>query len=509
MRLNKLYIILLTVMFLTFVIVFNTFPRSTYSELEKRDLATFPELTWEKLKSGDFTAEVSSWFSDSEPYRDEFMRLSMEVDNRMRLALSDDNVTFHAPTAPIEIEEDEDVMYDDTLMADTLTSDTSYVDAPPANENAKIANAGIIIIGSGEKLRALMLYHGTERMGAAFANVANVYKETFGAGVRVYSMAIPTAAEFYCPEKVMRSAKRQRPTLDNILSKLSPDVTPVDVYSVLSQHTAEDIYLRTDHHWAPLGAYYAAQEFARVAGVPFPDLSAYERKVTQRFVGSMYGYSNDIAVKEAPEDFIYYVPNAVEYTTTYVDFKVSKEYRVVGEGRPYQGRFFMHHRDGSGTAYSTFMGGDYKLTQVKTGTKNGRRVMIIKDSFGNAIPGYLFYSFEEVHVVDFRYFTKNMTAYVNAHGITDILFAFNMFNACSSSASKKPLRYLTQKGGVELPPVEEKADTVVSVTDTVRVDTVKTEVVTDSVVPVPTVVEPQPVDSVADDTMGLAATPVE
>ncbi len=478
---TKLYIFLLSAVFLGFTIVFNTFPRSTYSELEKRELATFPQFTWKKLWSGDFTAEISSWFSDSEPYRDEFLSLSMEVDNRMRLALSDDNVTFHAPTTPVDYEEEEEEE-DNTSATDSTANPGSTATAdsiaaapkknPLANENAKIANAGIIIVGTGERVRALMLYHGRENMGGAYAELANTYKETFGDSVNVYSMAIPTAVEFYCPDKVKRQTRRQRPTLDNILAHLSPSVRAVDAYGVLSRHIDEPIYLRTDHHWSPLGAYYVAEEFARVAGVPFRNLSFYTQKVTHQFVGSMYAYSNDIAVKNAPEDFIYYVPDSVDYSTTYVNFDVNADYQVTGESRPYKSKYFFHYRDGNSGAYSTFMGSDMKLTKVTTSTANGRRVLIIKDSFGNAIPGYLFYSFEEVHVVDFRYFTRNMREFVADNRITDILFAYNMFNACSKSASRKPLQYLTQQGGIKARPrTENRQDTIR--TDTLRTDTLQ------------------------------------
>ena len=127
----------------------------------------------------------------------------------------------------------------------------------------------------------------------------------------------------------------------------------------------------------------------------------------------MYGYSNDIALKNAPEDFAYHVPSDVSYTTTYTNYTIDSEYRVTGEGRPFKGVFFFSYSDGSGGAYCTFMGGDTKLTRVVTGTKNGRRLIILNDSFGNALPGYLFYSFEEIHVIDSRYFTKNMVEYVS------------------------------------------------------------------------------------------------
>ena len=107
-----------------------------------------------------------------------------------------------------------------------------------------------------------------------------------------------------------------------------------------------------------------------------------------------------------------------------------------------------------------------KLTKVQTSVGNGRRVLIIKDSFGNAIPGYLFHSFEEVHVVDFRYFTKNMQAYVNDNAITDILFAYNVFNVCSTSPSRKAERYLTQKAGEYAPVQKENVATDSIATDT-------------------------------------------
>jgi hypothetical protein len=143
-------------------------------------------------------------------------------------------------------------------------------------------------------------------------------------------------------------------------------------------------------------------------------------------------YSKDAAVSASPEKFIYYKPRGIEYTTTY----------IVGEGRPTQGKYFYDMKGGG--AYCTFMGGDNKITQVRTSTKNGRRLIIVKDSFGNVLPGYLFYSFEEIHVIDFRYFSKNMKNYVKQHGITDILLTSNISFACSQNTMAKYRRFLVQ-----------------------------------------------------------------
>ena len=412
MRFSKTYLIIFGLLFAAFVVVFNTFPRSTFSELEKRELAKFPELTTEKLINGSFTSEVSSWFSDSEPFRDRFMWLSMQVKDHIRLNTGEENVTFHAAEASPESTE---TMPDPEFVEETIAPDApeqpyNYENHVSADENAKIANAGIIIVGSDDKVRALMAYGGSAKGGTGYAKAANLYKDTFPS-VNVYCMVIPTAVEFYCPEKVKSRTRPQRPTIENVFRHLSPDVKPVDIYETLGEHADEDIFLRTDHHWAPLGAFYAAQKFAEVAGVPFHPLSDYDRKVVHRFVGNMYGYSQDIAVKNAPEDFVYYVPRDVTYSTTYIDYTIDENYRVIGMGRPHKGIFFHHFKDGSGAAYCTFMGSDTRITRVKTSTHNGRRVLILKDSFGNALPGYLFYSFEEVHVIDSRYFTKNIPTF--------------------------------------------------------------------------------------------------
>lgn len=84
-------------------------------------------------------------------------------------------------------------------------------------------------------------------------------------------------------------------------------------------------------------------------------------------------------------------------------------------------------------------------TSVTTAIRNNRRLLILKDSYGNALPSYLFSSFEEIHVVDCRYFLQNMVDFVNNHAITDILFANNLIHASMEKTCQAYERYLTQK----------------------------------------------------------------
>ena len=434
----------MALVYLAFTAAFNLLPRSTYSELEKRDLRHFPAFTLDSLFDGSYASAISSWYSDTEPYRDTLMYMSMQFRDMLGVRFGDSNIQYVASDTPAEAEaipeEPDPVAEADTVKGvKAFTVDTT---AGGIDDIAKVASSGIILVGSGENVRALMGFFGTERGGAKYAETVSLYGAAFGRSVNVYCMPIPTSTEYYCPEEASKFTKKQWPVFNSIFSHLTNGVKAVDVYTVLGQHVDEPIYLRTDHHWAPLGAYYAAQKFAEVAGVPFADLSTYEEHVVHRYVGSMYGYSQNVAVKKAPEDFVYYIPTGVEYSTTYVNYTLDEEFHVTGESKPYQSKYFFSFKDGSGAAYTTFMGGDIKMTKVVTSTHNGRRLLVIKDSFGNAVPGYLFHSFEEIHVADFRYFTKDVVSYVDENRITDILFANNITNTCVNYTYSRYRKFL-------------------------------------------------------------------
>ncbi len=429
---HKIYLLVIGTVFAAGVIILNTFPRSRFSALEKRDLTRFPEWSMAKVADGSFTSEVSAWFSDSEPFRDELMTLSMKIKDITRLSLSSDNVTFHS-SDDVQTTPSEDTSDDAEL--------DEYNRKPNTDGNAKLANAGIIIVGRGQNVRALMAYGGVGG-GKAFAKSVNKVQNILGNDVTVYAMIIPNATEYYIPDKVKDRSKSQLATIKNIHENLDPAVKAVNIYNILGNHADENIYLRTDHHWSPLGGYYAAKVFAKTAGVPFRELDSYDKRVVHGFVGTMYGYSKDISIKEAPEDFEYYIPKDIEYETHYIIYDVNEDYRITGASSRQKGPFF-HTLKGSG-AYLTFMGSDARLTQVKTSTGNNRRLLLIKDSFGNTIPGYLFYSFEEIHVVDNRYFHLNLEKYIRDNKITDVLIAASVFNAYNNVIGNNTIKLLNQ-----------------------------------------------------------------
>lgn len=301
----------------------------------------------------------------------------------------------------------------------------------------------VLVIGSGRNIRGCNPFGLNVQRLRDYAGVVNDYQRTFP-DVQVYFLGIPTAVEFYLPEESQVKAASQRKAIDILFQALDRKVVRADSYNALQQHVDEPIYSRTDHHWQPLGAYYAAEQLAKAADVPFRDLGAYKRKVVRNFVGTMAKFSGDAAFKRAPEDFVYYEPNQGTYRTIYVAYTLDKARKnVISESEPYQDGFFRAYPNGSAAAYSTFMGGDARLVRVETDVDNGRRVLILKDSFGNALSSFLFYSFEQVHVVDCRYFTQNLIDYVMDNDITDIVFANNIAHTSAETVAMYR-KYLTQ-----------------------------------------------------------------
>ena len=89
------------------------------------------------------------------------------------------------------------------------------------------------------------------------------------------------------------------------------------------------------------------------------------------------------------------------------------------------------HDESSG--YSMYLSGDMGCVRVTNNTlSTGRKLLIVKDSYGNAMAPFLTASFDEVHVVDFRYFEDNLPSYCESQGITDVLFFNNEMSANTS-----------------------------------------------------------------------------
>ena len=446
---NKISIAVILGVIAAAAVLLAVLPRPKTSELEKRELAPMPEFSAKALFSGEYFSDIAEHFSDTVPFREQLVVLN----SRMKKAMGISSPTFYGTvdivaddegnsleetpvlTEPVQTEsvpQQTDVTVSEkTQENDNAVTETSAASETTESETTGIAdfsNNGIVVDGVkmyGEDA-GVMLFGGNKKQGARYAEIINKYKASLG-NVNVYNMVVPTSVEFYLPKKYSKYSSSEKESIDYIYSCLSPDVTPIDAYSKLAEHTDEYIYLRTDHHWSPLGAYYAYTAFCEALGMEYHPITDYTEKVKEGFVGSLYGYTNDITLANAPEQFHYFLPPDVTYSvqTYYYDTLAPKS----------GGALFHEYVEGA-NCYGMFLGADAIHTKITTSTKNGRKIVVFKESYGNAFVPFLVNNFEEIYVIDIRYFGMNAVDYIKKIGATDVLFIDNCFAANTSSLIK-------------------------------------------------------------------------
>ena len=96
---------------------------------------------------------------------------------------------------------------------------------------------------------------------------------------------------------------------------------------------------------------------------------------------------------------------------------------------PYASTIFADYATGGGNTYSVFLHGDLPLTHIKTKANTGRKIVVVKESFGNAFSPFMVSHYDEVFVVDQRYFQLGLIDFIQQNGVTDLLFINNIFAA--------------------------------------------------------------------------------
>lgn len=310
-------------------------------------------------------------------------------------------------TAPAGIE-----VTEKTDFATLKISKKNVEITPPSNSNAYMSN-NIIVSGN----RGMEPFGGSSAAGALTAEKLNEFKTAVGTDVTVYILPCPAASAFYAPDKYPNSIQNHINCFNGLRDNLV-DVKYVDTLTALSTHTDEYIYYRTDFHWTGLGGYYAAQALASVAGTPFDDISTYtEHSVTDCFKGGLTSYASVLAGD--PDDVYWYVPSR-EHTVTY--------YSQTRCESPISGRTLFSANNG----YTKFIYGDSYTTHIQSNVGNGRKLLIFKDSYGNALAPYVLSSFDEVYLADYRYFELNAIDFIEEKGITDVCFAMSAFSVAGS-----------------------------------------------------------------------------
>ncbi|WP_342513779.1 DHHW family protein [Sporosarcina sp. FSL K6-1522] len=235
-------------------------------------------------------------------------------------------------------------------------------------------------------------------------------------GIQSYLLLAPTSVSLYEDKlPLFAQTANERAAFETAQRELASVLRVVDVYDVLRLNKDEPIYFKTDHHWTMHGAYLAYRETAKAMGI-----EAYEEDdfrietVSENFYGTRYSKANTIGIE--PDQIDVYLPKfEASQTVTYEDGQESDSFYEWG---------YLEKRD----QYSLFLDGNHALVTIKTGLKNGRKLAVVKDSYAHAFIPFLANHFEEIHVLDLRYYHADVLAYLGEQRISDVLLLYSVAN---------------------------------------------------------------------------------
>ncbi len=279
------------------------------------------------------------------------------------------------------------------------------------------SNGGVYIYNK----MALELFGGSESTCKAYADTISEFKKN-APDFTVYNMVVPNHTEFAMPPRLIQngsvSTGSQAENLKTIYSDYTEDVKPINCYNKLCEHIDEYIYFNTDHHWTGLGAYYAYQAFCEQTGQTALDLSTCQEHTISDFEGSMI--DNDGSLYENL-DTVHY------WTFPYQTHAMRQD----NPGEALYETTVYYEQEGSGRySYGVFIYGDSPLfVEYNDEINNGKKIAVVKESYGNSFVPYLTNNYQEVHVIDFRYFGQSLKSYMQDNGITEVLFINNVMSA--------------------------------------------------------------------------------
>lgn len=373
---NKKKLQSLTLCFLFCFLIFGitgwsfVIPVKSFSENENRFLAQMPVFSKETLLDGTYTKEYETFITDQFPLRDAWITLKT-MSERAMLKQESNGVYFGRDGYLIETHARSEV-----------------------NEEQLKTNTERLLTFLERTVEQL----GKEHVSVILVPTANT----------ILTNKLPPFASGF--DQIGYIQK-----LQSKLKKNHMDEILVDVTSVLYNHNEEEIFYRTDHHWTALGAYYAYEEWIQSRKLEPIKLNSYNPiEVTSKFYGTIYSKVN---TKVKPDSIVIYEP------------KEEKKYQVnYNMGEWVADTLYDEKQLEGKDKYAIFLGGNNAVVSIKSENKNGKKLLIIKDSYAHCFTPFVVDHYEETQMIDLRYFNMLVSDYIDKEGFDDVLFLYNIPN---------------------------------------------------------------------------------
>lgn len=387
---NKLVIGAFLLTLLSFAVILSLPADKESVAKENRAMTAIPEANAENIFSGDFATGFESFLGDHVGLRSFLTDLSKKIDSLKGVV----------PDTGKIVSTNKDIGTGTTQKQTLLVADNTVMEMFIRNTDY-------------EKI---------------YTDTVNHYAEKLPENIRLYNMIVPTQLEF--KEPIYKNLQdSQKAAIDTINSGLNPRVTAVDAYGALEKHKEEYIYFRTDHHWTQLGAYYAYEQFMKQSDGTAVSKDDFKKNKITRVLGYLYDKA------EIPE--IASLPDTIEWydidPTGQVEILMHDIDRS-GEDKPYNGVMY----DRSKTDYSFFFGSDHPVVEmVNNELSDGKTIVLLKESYSNALAPWLIKSYRRVILVDPRIYKGDFQTVIDKFSPDDVMivnyiFTTNFPDYCNS-----------------------------------------------------------------------------
>lgn len=334
-----------------------------FSETENRLLKEKPKLTRKSLLNGKFAKKYEAYLSDQFPLRNQW--ITVKTLGEQLIGHKESNGIYFGKDGYL-IEKYQESDFDSTQVKKNL------------KRLAKFVKKEIKKLGE-DQIRVMMVPTKSQ----------------------VLTQKLPAFADIY----------DEKQFLDELRGEI-PEQVFLDMTDTLKAHQDEEIYFKNDHHWNTLGAYYAYVDWANSLGIqPLEKEDFTIETVTTDFLGTSY---SKVPAGQKGDKIDLYIPK--EEMTYSVDYNMGeKQTETLYEMDK------LEQKD----KYEVFLGGNHALLDITTSNKNGKTLLVVKDSFSHCFLPFAVNHFERVLVVDLRHFNMPVTGLQSMYEVTDVLVLYN------------------------------------------------------------------------------------
>lgn len=206
---------------------------------------------------------------------------------------------------------------------------------------------------------------------------------------------------------------------DDALYRLAGDMLHhtrlVDVRQALKEGVGRgQVCYRTDHHLTSYGNYLLYQAYQKANGASYLPQEAYQVTSYDGFYGTTWSGSGYWLTK----------PDTIEVWDS--GLKPIVSIRDGGaEPKISNDLFYLSHLQEM-DKYPVFLDGNHSLVTIYNPEAKGGTLLLIRDSYGHCLSPFLASDYQNIYLVDLRYYRESLSKFIMEHPVDKILYLYGM-----------------------------------------------------------------------------------